>query len=38
MSKAEAVQARVRWYEAQGVDYETALAIVQREGVELGTV
>lgn len=38
MTVSEAVQARVRWYEAQGVDYETAVAIVKHEGVSLGSL
>jgi len=36
MTQSEAVQARVRWYEAQGVDQETAEAIVELEVKQMG--
>jgi len=36
MTQSEGYRARVRWYVEQGVDQETAEAIVNLEGVRLG--
>jgi hypothetical protein len=38
MTQSEAVDKRVRWYMEQGVDYETAVAIIKHEWAQMGCV